>query len=416
MTKVVIVGGGFAGINGFLELDKGLHKKPGNVQVTMISESDKFLFVPLIHEVATGTLSPDDVGQPIRQITDSCLRFIEAKITHVDLDKKEIQYSRNGDHETIDFDYVVLAAGSQTNFFGVPGVKEYALPLKTLADVRRLKNCLIDNFVQAERAPKEEQQHLLRFVIVGGGPTGVELAGEVADFFRQLKKAFPPFAAEPEIVLIEGADRLVCKMEGWFGEQTAAILQKKGNVRVICGTLVSEITEQGVHLEGERIAAGCVLWTAGVQARDIPIAAEKGLERDQKSKRIKVNNYLQTTSYENVFVAGDQAWIYDKEERQPYPMRAQFAVREGKRAGANILNLLEGKPLQEFDWNDMGIIVSLGKGGALAKIGNFKFSGFIAWWLYRTAYLFNMVGLRTQLRTAAEWIINVFFPRDISKL
>jgi len=419
MTNIVIVGGGFAGVNAFLELDKQLHRKArlgGKAQVTMISESDKFLFVPLIHEVATGTLSPDDVGQPIRQITDRCLRFVEAKVESIDLDKQEVMYSRAGFKETISFDYLVLAAGAQTNFFGVPGAAEHALSLKNIKDARALKNRFIDNFVKAEQASAAEQQRLLRFVVVGGGPTGVELAGEMSDFFRQLKKAFPRFAAEPEIVLVEAADRLVCKMEGWFGEQTAGILQRKGNVRVVCGAKVSEITQQSVRLDHEFIETACVLWAAGVQARDVPITAAKILERDNKTKRIKVNNYLQVPLYTNVFVAGDQAWIYDKEEKQPYPMRAQFAVREGKRAGSNIINILEGKPLSEFDWNDMGIIVSLGKGGALAKIGNIKVSGFAAWWLYRTAYLFNMVGLRTQLRTAAEWFINLFLPRDISKL
>jgi NADH:ubiquinone reductase (H+-translocating) len=424
MKKVVIVGGGFAGIHAYLEFHKRFHGKPEQVQVTMISDSDKFWFTPLLHEVATGTLSPDDIGQPIRQITESCLNFIEATVTKVDADAQEVFYSRkeaslpmrqrNG---TAEYDYLILAMGSETNFFNTPGAQEYALTLKSIEDVRRVKNRIIDNFEKAQHLPVEEQKKLLRFIIVGGGPTGVELAGEMGDLFgRALRIEFPLLQNVCEIVLVEGVDRLVCNMEDWFSKKVASILEKKGRVRVLCGARVSKVTAKGAQVGNEFMESSFVLWAAGVQAKELSITARKKLEIDKRSRRIKVNKYLQCPQKENVFVVGDQAWVFDKEEHQAYPMRAQFAVREGRRAARNIVRHAARKPMKEFTWDDKGFVVSLGKGGALAEVMGVKLSGPFAWFMYRAAYLFTMVGVRVKLRTFAEWTINLFLPRDISKL
>lgn len=432
-TRIVILGGGFAGVYAYLRLHKLLHTTK-NKEIVLINERDFFTFVPMIHEVATGTLLPSSIKQSLYVLPRCCLsRFIEGRIQQVDFDAKEalVRHTNPGaplpaggntdtilPEERIPFDYCIMALGSDVNFFGVPGAAEFALTLNNVDDAKRLKNRIVESFEQATITKEEaERRRLLRFVIVGGGPTGVELAGEISDLVHgELHKAFPflyPFA---QIRLYEGNPRLMSSIDEWFSLKAQKILSRKKRVHIYCGTFVREITASGMRVGEEVIPAGTIIWTAGVKARDIPLIAERQIGRDQKKNRIMVNQFLQVPSYENVFVAGDQAQIEDKEGGQPYPMRAQFAVREGEKAAENITRRMAGKPLAEFMWNDQGLIISLGKGSAIARVFGVHFSGPFAWFLYRIAYLIKIVGLRAKLRTALEWLLNTFLPRDISKL
>ena len=429
-TRIVILGAGFAGVYAYLRLHELLHENTEK-QITFISERDFFTFIPMIHEVATGTLLPSSITQSIRSLPSCCLhRFVEARIMRVDLDAKKIlihhinpeapdpgQNVKEISEEEVSFDFVILALGSCVNFFGVPGAKEHALTLNSLEDARHVKNRIIESFEQAHiTKSKKEKKRLLRFIIVGGGPTGVELAAELADLLHgELKKAFPLLYPYAEIHLYEARDRFMCSADEWFGDRSFRILSSK-HVRVFCNMPISEISSEGIQMKGEFIPAGTVIWAAGVQARDIELISKKRVLKDVKSRRIKVNNYLQVPFYPHVFIVGDQAWIETKERGQFYPMRAQFAVREGGMAAENIARLMKKKSLKEFFWHDMGFLVSLGKGMALAEIFGFQFSGMFSLVLYRVAYLLKIVGLRAKFRTALEWVLNTFLPRDISKL
>ncbi|OGZ43890.1 MAG: hypothetical protein A3J55_00460 [Candidatus Ryanbacteria bacterium RIFCSPHIGHO2_02_FULL_45_17b] len=429
-TRIVILGAGFAGVYAYLRLHKLLHDTKEK-HITFISERDLFTFVPMIHEVATGTLLPSSITQSIRSLPPCCLnRFIEARVMRVDIDAKKIlvhhlnpeapdpgKRIKEVSEEEVPFDYAILALGSDVNFFNIPGAKEHTLTLSTLEDARRVKNRIIESFEQAQITKSEaEKRRLLRFVIAGGGLTGVELAGELADLLHgELKKAFPLLYPYAEIHLYEGRERFICFANEWFGNRAFQILSSK-HVRVFCGMPLSEVSSEGIHAGGEFVPAGTVIWTAGVQAREIEIVSKKRVLKDVKSRRIKVNEYLQVLSYPYLFVAGDQAWIEKKERDQPYPMRAQFAVREGEVAAENIVRLMSKKALKEFFWRDKGLLVSVGKGTALAEVSGIQFSGVLAWVLYRVAYLLKIVGLRAKFRTALEWILNTFLPRDISKL
>ena len=429
--RIVILGAGFAGVYAYLRLHKKIHNT-SEKEIILISEQDAFTFIPMIHEVATGTLLPFSITQSIRALPPCCLhRFLEARVLEVNADTKEVMIRhlnpgaprpgagiRTDDEEILSFDYCILALGSKPNFFGVPGAKENTLTLKNLEDAKRLKNRIIESFEQAQITANEaERRRLLRFIIVGGGTTGVELAGEISDLVHgELRKAFPlvyPFA---EIRLYEGKERFMCNADEWFGDRARVILSGKKRVQVFCGMPISEVIPDGIRIGEEQIPAGTIIWTAGVKAREIPITAKKHITRDKFSQRIKVNEFLQIPSYKEIFAAGDQAWIHEKENGQPYPMRVQFAVREGEVAAENIIRLHQKTPLKEFFWRDLGLVVSLGKGSALAELFGLQFGGPLAWLVYRGAYLIKIVGLRAKLRTALEWILNTFLPRDISKI
>ncbi len=429
--RVVILGSGFAGIYAYLGLHKRFHGKK-QLEVTMVSRRDYFLFVTLLHEVATGNLMPFDIVQPIRSLPHCCLdRFIEGFAVGADLDRRMLTIDKRemyvAPHEHISpqssrmelsYDYLISALGSETKFFGVEGASDHALTMKNLDDARAFKNRVIDTFEHADdlRSPDEQKKELC-FAIVGGGPTGVELAGELADYMNnELARAFPRLKGFARIVLIQGPDRLVPQVDPWFGGRAEAILKKKGNVEFLFDKRVTKISQEGVYMGDEFLPCRNVVWTAGVQANRLDAQSEHELEYEGRNGRVKVNAFLQLPSYKNVFVAGDQAWVYDKESNRAYPMRAQFAQREGDLAAENVRRMIAGEALKEFEWRDQGFILSLGKGGALAEIYGIKLSGAFAWFLYRAAYGSKIVGARAKLRTALDWLLNFFFPRDVSKV
>ncbi len=424
---IVILGAGFAGLYSYLELHAIFHKSR-KVNITLVNKNDYFLFAPMIHEVATGNLAPSSIIQSIRTIPQCCLNeFIQGEVVKVDLDNRSVGIRRLKDSLSstcdakdecvVNYDYLIMGLGSQAHCFGVPGAREFGLTLKTLRDAKLIKNRIIQNFERAQHETGESRESSLTFVIVGGGPTGVELAGEISDLINnELAKAFPDIAHFAKVIIIHGKDALVEQVDSWFANKAKEILNKK-NVTIRYSARVTRVDEGGVYIGDEFIPTRAPIWTAGVKACDIDIVSG-GLkvETEPITGRIKVNSYLQIPGHEECFVIGDQACVVDKESGQPYPMRAQFAVREGKVVARNISSLIAKKPLREFEWRDKGFIVSLGKGGALADSFGVKFSGPFAWWLYRTVYLFKLIGVRMKLRTALEWTINLFTPRDISKL
>ncbi len=423
---IVIIGTGFGGLYSYLELHKIFHKTK-DIKITLVNKTDYFLFVPMIHEVATGNLSPSSVIQPILTIPQCCLdEFVHGEVDRVNADDKKVFITRdvsggssgkiNKDSYVIEYDYLIMGLGSVSNYFNIPGAREYCLELKNLKDAKNIKNRVIQNFEHARCVQEEDICSHLTFAVIGGGPTGVELAGELSDLvYGELATAFPDIYKKSRIVLLHGKDRLIDRANPWLSDTAYKILKEK-NVDVRLNNRVTKIDQSNIFTDNGNIRSCTAIWTAGVKARSLEIESKSEIKREFKTGRIVVNNNLQLNEYPEFFVVGDQACIIDKESGQPYPMRAQFAVREGKVAARNIHNLMRKKPLKEFCWNDKGFIVSLGKGGAIAQIGGVLFSGRFAWWLYRTAYLFKLIGIRMKIRTAIEWTINLFSPRDISKL
>lgn len=416
--KIVIVGSGFAGVYAYLELQKHLHGRT-DVELAMISETDAFLFVPLIHEVATGGLTPSDVMQPLQTFPSRPLHcFVRGHVASVDFDRREISITspdtslRDGDagkeKDTVSYDYLISALGSETNFFNVPGAREYALTLKDIPDAVAIKNRIRESFERAKgAATKEDAARALRFVIVGAGATGLELAVAMTEYIRrEFAGAFPALAGSVDIAVVEGLSNLFPALNPWFAKKAAKILARKKNVRLLLGKPVTQVTEDGVCMKEEFLPAGTIIWSAGVKARHLSISAREPVSRDERSDRIRVNAFLQIPAYPEVFIAGDQAWIADKENGQPYPMRAQFAIREGRLAAHNIVRLIDNRALEEFAWKDQGIIISLGKRQALGQICGIRFSGPLAWWINRAIYASKMIGWRARLRAIISWTLD----------
>jgi len=420
--KVVILGGGFAGIYTYLNLLK--HDiKCDCVEVTLVNKNDYFGFIVLAHEVATGGLLPSGMTQSINSLPrDKDTRFIQGEVKKVDIKQKVVLVERENYSVSekqimeVPFDYIVMALGSDTQTYGVEGVNEYALTLKDIQDAKKIKNRILESFESALYVIDEDKKReLLTFVIVGGGPTGVELSAEMADYiFDEISDAYPSLAPFAEVILIQSGKRLLPQSNEWFHQKTVNIL-KTLKVQVLLEKRVVEIKKDRVVLNDGEMKTANVFWSAGVKARDIDIVSDTPFLKDEKSGRIKVNDFLQVPTETTVFVAGDQSWLIDKNTHQPYPMRAQFAVRQGVIVAKNIIAHIHGCKKQEFFWKDSGFIISLGRGGALAEVYGLRLSGFIAWLLYRTAYLLKMVGIRSKLRTGFEWGINLFLPRDITK-
>lgn len=419
--KIIILGAGFGGVYAYLSLHKELHGRE-DVEIILIDKKNYFLFVPMIHEVATGNLEASSIIQPLRHITKCCVSdVIEGTVDAINLDSNTVKVTTNNNQErTIQFDYLISALGSQNNFFGTPGADEYTYPLKDLHDAVAIRKGVLNAFEQASQAESEEEQHrLLTFVVVGGGPTGVELAGELADLIgHEMQRAYPALHPKCTLHLVHAGKRLMEPVDEWFAEKSTDILTG-ACVNIHLDTCVERVEKDTTLLsDGNMIHSNIVFWTAGVKAQTVAFTGESAqhIVLDERSGRITVEPALNIRGLEHVFVVGDQMYLGDKETGQPYPMRAQFAAREGSVAGENVVRIMHNAPLQEFSWNDQGFIVSLGKGGALAQIFGIKFSGAFAWWIYRTAYLFKLVGVRAKLKTAFEWTLNLFLPRNISKL
>ncbi|MEX2515046.1 MAG: FAD-dependent oxidoreductase [Candidatus Paceibacterota bacterium] len=424
--RVVVIGSGYAGIHAVCELVKRA-KSNDNLEIVLLSNTDHLLYVTMIYEVVAGNLAPSSVRQSVRtMIEEDQIHFLQGIVDQADFDNQTINYlpkdssvsGSNQDKEiTISYDYLISSIGSETDFHNTPGAAENAYTLKTLADAQTLKNKLINHFEAASmESDIHQQQELLHFVVVGGGPTGVTLAAKIADLFNhEMATAFPELIGSALITILEGSDRLLTGLDSWFAERAYAALKKKQYVNVVTNRYVTNVQSDGVSVDDAFISSKCVIWVAGVQAREFRITAQKSVLLHEQTRRIYVTEALHTENYPNVFVAGDQCWV-DRGVEGTYPMRAQFAVRQGKQAAANVIHSIRSQPLKDFYWKDKGLVVSLGKGHTYAQVGSLKFSGLLATMAYKSIYLMSTIGVRAKLRAMLEWGMNIFLPRDVSEL
>lgn len=416
---IVIVGAGFGGIYALQTLQKTL-RESDNIEITIIDKNDAFVFIPMIHEVATGMLRPDSVVMPLRLFSQYRVRnIVQGTVTAVDCDKRLVSVDRSeGWSDTIRYDSLILATGSTTHFYDVPGALEYALPLRTLDDAKRIKNRIIEAFDIADECEAEtERDALMRFVIVGGGATGVEMAAELAECMcTELPKLFPRLKDRGEVVVVNRGKRLLVEADPWFSEKAEKALMRHPCMRIMHETEATEITDDRVETSVGPVASKTVIWCAGVHADVVPLRTSSQISFEDWSHRIQVMPTLAIEAHPDVYVIGDSACVTDPATNKPYGMRAQFAVRQGEHVARNIVAKLRGKPQTPFLWKEQGFIVSLGQGKGIAKIGPLRFSGWIAWLIYHIAYLRSLVGFRAKLRTLLEWTFNIFGKRDFSRV
>lgn len=394
MPHVVIIGGGFAGLN----LAKGLGGVP-DIEVTLVDRTNHHLFQPLLYQVAMAGLSPADIASPIRGLLSRYrnIRVLLGEVQSVDLNQNVVV----ADICEIPFDYLVLACGARHSYFGHDEWEEYAPGLKTLEQATEIRRRVLSAYEEAERSNSaEDRKRLLTFVVVGGGPTGVELAGAIGEMSRfTLAKDFRKIDAKlARVILLEAGPRILPS----FSEQQAARatrdLEHLG-VQVWTGSAVTKIDAGGVEIGGERIVSATVLWAAGVKASSIGQAA--GLDVDRQG-RVVVEPDLSVKEHRNVFVAGDQA-CFTHQTGKPLPGTAPVAMQQGRYLARLIRGELAGKPRQPFHFTDKGQMATIGRSRAIVEVGRFKIAGFFAWLTWLVVHIYYLAGFPNRLLVVLQW-------------
>lgn len=404
---IVILGAGFAGINCFRYLHKKCHSNK-HVELLIVNPKNYFLFTPLLHEVATGGLSPDTIMQPIRSFITCCQTdFYQATAKKILSQEKKVITSIG----EISYNYLVVALGSQTNFFNIKNADRHCFTLKTMEDAVKLKNHVIECFERARHETNtKNQKQLLQFSVIGGGPTGVEIASELAEFIHKTFRRFYPaeLMQHAEVHLIERADKLVSSFAPIIQRESLKQLKKLG-VTIHLQQSVESINENGITLEsGKAIATSTPIFVAGIKAEEIDFDIKPQQSFD---KKIIVNSGLQIADSPEIFVLGDMA-----EHLENAPALAQAAVQQAQATASNIQRLINNKPVKAFHYHSAGMLLSLGRWKAAAQIGKLSFTGRFAWWMWRTIYFNKLISWKQRLRATVEWTIRIFTHRDISEL
>ena len=408
---IVILGGGFGGIYAALRLQNKLGRD-ANIEITLVNRENFFLFTPMLHEIAAGDLDPADIVSPIRSLLKRG-NFLCGEVEQIDLERKIVGVSHGYERHThpIEYDYLVLALGSVTNFFMLPGVEERSLTMKSLGDAIQLRNRLIAHLEEADaEMDTNDAKALLTFVVAGGGFAGVETIAAVNDFIRESLKFYPRLTEEMVSVIVAHPGEVILPELGPdLGAYAQRKLRQRG-VEIRTKTKVIEATNEGVKLsDGTFIKTHTLIWTAGTSPHPLlgmlPCESEKG--------RIKVDEFLQVPKWPGVFAFGDCAVVPNARTGKPHPPTAQHAVREAKTAADNIVADLRGKAMKPFDFKLIGQLAAIGRRTGVAKIFGFKFSGFFAWWMWRTIYLSKLPRFEKKLRVAIDWTLDLIFAKDL---
>ena len=402
---IVIIGGGFGGIN----VAKSLRET--DYKITIIDKSNHHLFQPLLYQVATAALSPGDIAVPIRSI------FSKQNNVHVILGEvvavsKEDQIVQLAEGDVIPFDYLIIATGAQYNYFGNDEWEPIAPGLKSIDDAVRIRERILFSLEKAEKIPEvEDRKPYLTFVVIGGGPTGVELAGSIAEIAkRNMMREYRNFHKnETTVYLIEAAGGVLNGFSENLSQNALETLTTMG-VQVILNSPVQKITKQGVQLKNHFIETPNVMWAAGVSGTSLTNSMK---EEKDRIGRIKVLPDLSIPNYSNIFVIGDAAYCLDKDEN-PLIGVAPVAMQQGKFLGKLLKNELKNKTREIFSYTDKGTMATIGRAKAVADIQGFKVTGFIAWLLWGVIHIFFLIGFRNRFRVFAEWIWHyITFKRGV---
>jgi len=411
-TRIVIAGGGFAGLYAAKQFERTLARRP-DIEVTLISHENFILFTPMLHEVAAGDLLPGDIVNPLRRILRR-VHVVVAEVEAIDLTTRSVR-CRNALQDverTFEFDHLLLALGAETNFFDTPGVRDWAMTMKNLADAALLRNRMVALLEEASLHNDEAmQRELLTFVTAGGGFSGAETTGAVNDFLRETARFYP--AVKPEMIrtiLVHGGEYLLPELGEELGRYAERKLKKRG-VAVMTGALVKSYDGSVVQVnDGTSISAATLIWTAGAK----PSPVVESLACPKERGRILVDDCLAVAGIPGLWAAGDCAAVPDGTGKF-YPPTAQHGMREAVVAAENIAHAIAGEPLKAFRYKTVGMLASLGHHTGVAKFFGMKFSGFVAWWMWRSVYLAKLPRLAKKLRVAVDWTLDLFFGREIEQ-
>lgn len=408
LPRVVIIGGGFAGL---ALVEKLKHKE---VQVVLFDKNNFHQFQPLFYQVATSALEPDSIVFPFRKQINGYKNvvFRLAEVEEIQPSTNTIITNKGRAH----FDYLVLATGTTTNFFGMDNVASHSLGMKDIRDSLNIRHMMLQNLEQAAITSDEKKRYALtNFVIVGGGPAGVEMAGALAEFCKYiLPKDYPEYPSSiMNIYLIEAIDQLLSTMSHKASTKTLKYL-KNLDVKVLFNESVSDYDGTKVTTKsGKTILAKNLIWTAGVKGQ-----FPKGIDEKHvvKGNRIKTDGNLKVEGYKNIFAIGDIAALISEDTPKGHPQVAQAAIQQGKYLGNSILNILNNKPIQPFEYKDKGSLATVGKRKAVADLGTFKFAGYFAWLLWSIVHLMSISGFRNKLMVGFNWVVSYFTYEKSNRL
>lgn len=413
-TRVLILGGGFGGIYAALELEKAL-KHRSDLEVTLVNHENFLLFTPMLHEVAAGDLSPTHIVSPIHKMLKR-VRFFCGSVDGIDLPRKQVHVSHGDGHHAhvLEYDHLVLGLGSVTKFFGLPGLAEHALTMRTLGDALHLRNRMIALLEEADfECCKSLRSQLLTFAVAGAGFAGVETVAGMQDFIHEVLHCYPNLTwSDVRLVLINSGEVVLPELDKKLGEYTGRLLEKRG-VQVLCGARVTGYSNGVVQLkDGTQLPAATLVWTAG----NGPNPMLEGLPCEQKNGRICVDETLAVAGYEGLWALGDCASIPDSKTGGFHPPTAQHAFRQGTVLGRNILAAIDGRPATKFTFTTLGQLASLGKRSGVAQILGMRFSGFVAWVLWRSIYLMKLPRFEKKVRVGLDWALDLVFKKDIVQI
>ncbi len=404
--RVVIIGGGFAG----LALAKKLKGK--KFQVVLLDKHNYHTFQPLLYQVATGGLEAGSIAYPIRKVIQEYedFYFRLTSVKEIDAENQKI-ISEIGD---LHYDYLVIATGSKTNYFGNKDIERYSMSMKTIPQSLNIRSLILENFEQAVLTKDEaERNALMNFVLVGAGPTGVELAGALAEMKKAiLQKDYPDLdITKMQINLIQGDDKVLNAMTEKSSKAAEQFLLKLG-VKIWKNVRVTNYDGRTITTSGDlTFEAATVIWTAGVQGAKVA-----GLKADalvERVERIRVNEFNQVKGYGNIFAIGDIASMETPKYPHGHPMMAQPAIQQGKLLGENLVRLKNNKTMKPFDYHDKGSMATIGRNLAVVDLPHYHFNGIFAWFVWMFVHLFSLIGFKNRAVVFLNWVYNyVRFDRE----
>ncbi len=411
-TNVVIVGGGYAGVSAAESLDEAFADDPG-VDVWLVSKTNYLVHTPMLSEVSSSAVNPQHISPPLRTFFRR-VHVVQGEVASVDWARGRVELSPGvrSPHRNLAFDHLLITTGCVPSFFGNRDIEANTLTFKSLQDSIRLRNRVIDRFERAdfERDPEKKRQ-LLTFVVVGGGFAGVELIGGINDFGRGMLPYYPNIApGDVRFVLVHPGDVILPELTDSLGRFAQEKMAARG-VEFIPNRRVTGAEPGMIVIGDESLAADTVVWTAGNQPN--PIVHALGVELTRRGQ-IPVSPDLRSVENPALWAAGDCARIpIPNDAGSFYPPTAQHAYRQGKLLGRNVVAAIRGTPLQPFDFKTLGSLAALGHQLAVAEVLGYRFSGFLAWIMWRAIYLSKLPNLEKRLRVLLDWVLDVFFPPDI---
>jgi NADH:ubiquinone reductase (H+-translocating) len=410
-TRILILGGGFAGLHAAMHLDETLARDP-DVEITLINRDNFFLFTPMLHEVAASDLDLTNIVNPVRQLLRR-VNFFAGEVETIDLESKQVRVSHgfNRHHHDLRYDHLVIGLGSITNFFDLPGLAAHALTMKSLGDAIDVRNRLIALLEEADtECAADLRSRLLTFVVAGGGFAGVETVASVNDFVRHAVQFYSNLREDMlRVVLVHSGSAILPELGEELGQYAQKQLGKR-KVEIRVKTRVSGLSERGVTLStGETIETEALIWTAGISPNPVLLA----LPCEKEHGRLKVDEKLQVPHWPGVWALGDCALIPDIKTGDYQPPTAQHALREGKTLAHNLISAVRGGTMKPFSFSTIGQLAAIGQRAGVARILGVNFSGFTAWWLWRTIYLSKLPRFEKKLRVALDWTLDLIFGKDL---